>query len=123
MAVLGPVPQVLASLAGLGVICTAVAFVAFLELIKEVGPTRSTVITYVNPAVAVAAGALFLGESLTVGIAVAFTLILAGSVLATAGASGGSSGSGESVRSAVSGGSTGSAVPEGSVGLGEPVGP
>src|SRR5436305_94224 len=64
---------------------TAVAFVAFLELIKEVGPTRSTVITYVNPAVAVAAGALFLGEDLTVGIGVAFTLILAGSVLATAG--------------------------------------
>lgn len=89
-----PSPHVLASLAGLGVICTAVAFVAFLELIKEVGPTRSTVITYVNPAVAVAAGALFLGENLTVGIAVAFTLILAGSVLATAG-SGGSGGSGD----------------------------
>lgn len=81
-----PSAHVLASLAGLGVICTAVAFVAFLELIKEVGPTRSTVITYVNPAVAVAAGALFLGEDLTVGIGVAFTLILAGSVLATAGA-------------------------------------
>lgn len=79
-----PSGQVLASLAGLGVICTALAFVAFLELIKEVGPTRSTVITYVNPAVAVAAGALFLNEPLTSGILVAFTLILAGSVLATA---------------------------------------
>jgi drug/metabolite transporter (DMT)-like permease len=41
-----PSPTVLLALAGLGVICTAVAFVAFLELIKEVGPTRSTVITY-----------------------------------------------------------------------------
>lgn len=81
-----PSPSVLAALAGLGVICTAVAFVAFLELIKEVGPTRSTVITYVNPAVAVAAGALFLNESLTPGIVLAFTLILAGSVLATASA-------------------------------------
>ncbi|TVZ99579.1 drug/metabolite transporter (DMT)-like permease [Streptomyces sp. BK340] len=79
-----PSGQVLASLAGLGVICTALAFVAFLELIKEVGPTRSTVITYVNPAVAVAAGALFLNEPLTSGILIAFTLILAGSVLATA---------------------------------------
>ena len=87
-----PSAQVLTSLAGLGAICTAVAFVAFLELIKEVGPTRSTVITYVNPAVAVAAGALFLGESLTAGIVVAFTLILAGSVLATAGGGGGGSG-------------------------------
>lgn len=79
-----PSTSVLLALAGLGVICTAVAFVAFLELIKEVGPTRSTVITYVNPAVAVAAGALFLGEELTAGVGVAFVLILAGSVLATA---------------------------------------
>ncbi|BBC36867.1 uncharacterized protein SGFS_081610 [Streptomyces graminofaciens] len=79
-----PSTSVLLSLAGLGVICTAVAFVAFLELIKEVGPTRSTVITYVNPAVAVAAGALFLDEPLTASVLAAFTLILAGSVLATA---------------------------------------
>lgn len=80
-----PSPQILAALAGLGVICTAVAFVAFLELIKEAGPTRATVITYVNPAVAVAAGAAFLDESLTPGVLAAFALILAGSVLATAG--------------------------------------
>ncbi len=79
-----PAPSVLAALAGLGVICTAVAFVAFMELIKEAGPTRATVITYVNPAVAVAAGALFLDEPLTATIVAAFTLILAGSVLATA---------------------------------------
>lgn len=79
-----PSPDVLAALAVLGVICTALAFVAFLELIKEVGPTRATVFTYVNPAVAVAAGALFLDEPLTAGILAAFALILAGSVLATA---------------------------------------
>lgn len=64
-------------------VCTAVAFVAFLELIKEAGPTRATVFTYVNPAVAVAAGAIFLSEPLTATILAAFTLILAGSVLAT----------------------------------------
>jgi drug/metabolite transporter (DMT)-like permease len=72
-----PSPTVLLALAGLGVICTAVAFVAFLELIKEVGPTRPT-------AVAVAVGALFLDEDLTLGVGAAFALILAGSVLATA---------------------------------------
>ncbi|MCW7943671.1 membrane protein [Streptomyces hygroscopicus] len=80
-----PSAPVLAALAGLGVICTAVAFVAFLELIKEAGPARATVITYVNPAIAVAAGALFLEERLTAGILAAFALILAGSVLAAAG--------------------------------------
>lgn len=79
-----PSGEVLAALAVLGVVCTALAFVAFLELIKEVGPTRATVFTYVNPAVAVAAGAVFLDEPLTAGILAAFALILAGSVLATA---------------------------------------
>ncbi|MGW7242158.1 DMT family transporter [Streptomyces sp. NPDC054804] len=78
-----PSSGALLSLLALGVLCTAVAFVAFLELIKEIGPTRSTVITYVNPAVAVAAGALFLNEAFTATIAVSFALILAGSVLAT----------------------------------------
>lgn len=79
-----PSASVLTALATLGVVCTAVAFVAFLELIKEAGPTRATVFTYVNPAVAVAAGAIFLSEPLTAAIVAAFTLILAGSVLATA---------------------------------------
>ncbi len=79
-----PSTPALISLAALGVICTALAFVAFLELIREVGPTRATVFTYVNPAVAVAAGALFLDERLTPAIAVSFALILAGSFLATA---------------------------------------
>ncbi|CAM5405389.1 hypothetical protein STENM223S_05239 [Streptomyces tendae] len=33
--------ETLAALAALGVVCTAVAFVAFLELIKEAGPVRA----------------------------------------------------------------------------------
>jgi drug/metabolite transporter (DMT)-like permease len=79
------VPQgnVIASVALLGVVCTAVAFVVFFALIAEVGPVRATVITYVNPAVAVGLGVLLLGESFTVGTAVGFVLILAGCALAT----------------------------------------
>jgi drug/metabolite transporter (DMT)-like permease len=69
--------------AGLALICTALAFVLFFRLIAEVGPARSTVITYVNPAVAVALGVGVLGEPLTPEIIAAFGLILAGSVLAT----------------------------------------
>jgi drug/metabolite transporter (DMT)-like permease len=78
-----PAGKVLASLAGLGVISTALAFILFFALIAEAGPARATVITYVNPAVAVALGVLVLGERLTVPMAVAFVLILGGSVLAT----------------------------------------
>jgi drug/metabolite transporter (DMT)-like permease len=78
-----PSPAVLGSLAALGVLCTAIAFVLFFQLIAEVGPARATVITYVNPAVAVALGVAVLGEPLTPAIVGAFALILAGSVLAT----------------------------------------
>jgi drug/metabolite transporter (DMT)-like permease len=78
-----PSAQVLASLAGLGVICTACAFIVFLELLKEVGTSRGMVFTYVNPAVAVAAGVALLGEPFTATIAVSFALILGGCLLAT----------------------------------------
>jgi drug/metabolite transporter (DMT)-like permease len=78
-----PSVPVLASLAALGVICTALAFVVFFRLIAEVGPARAMVFTYVNPAVAVALGVVVLSEPLTIEIVAAFVLILAGSVLAT----------------------------------------
>jgi drug/metabolite transporter (DMT)-like permease len=60
------------------------AFLMFFALIREVGPSRTTVITYVNPLVAVLLGVLILGEPLTLGIAVGMPLILLGSVLGTA---------------------------------------
>jgi drug/metabolite transporter (DMT)-like permease len=78
-----PPARVIASLLVLGVVCTAAAFILFFMLIAEAGPARATVITYVNPAVAVALGAGVLGEPFTPLIAAAFALILAGSVLAT----------------------------------------
>ena len=72
------------SIAGLGVICTAVAFLGFFALIAEAGPARATVITYINPAVAITLGVLLLGEHFTAGMAVGFPLVILGSVLATA---------------------------------------
>jgi drug/metabolite transporter (DMT)-like permease len=77
-----PSGEVIAAVIALGVVCTAIAFLLFFALIAEVGPVRATVITYVNPAVAVTLGVLLLHERLTAGIAVGFVLILAGSVLA-----------------------------------------
>lgn len=78
-----PSGRALAALAGLGLICTALAFLMFFALIREVGPARAVVITYVNPAVAVAVGVALLGEPFDVSLAVAFVLILVGCVLAT----------------------------------------
>ena len=78
-----PSVQVLVSVGVLAVVCTATAFLVFFELIKEIGPVRATVITYVNPAVAALAGVLILREAFTAGMGVGFALVLAGSVLAT----------------------------------------
>jgi drug/metabolite transporter (DMT)-like permease len=75
----------IAAVAVRGVVCSALAFVLFFALIAAIGPSRSTVITYVNPAVAVLLGVLLLGEKLTLGMVVGFPLILAGSVLAARG--------------------------------------
>jgi drug/metabolite transporter (DMT)-like permease len=78
-----PAGRVLASVAGLAAICTALAFVLFFRLIAEVGPTRATVITYVNPAVAAVLGITVLSERFTAGMAAGFVLVLAGSFIAT----------------------------------------
>jgi drug/metabolite transporter (DMT)-like permease len=78
-----PSPSVLVAVAVLGVVCTALAFLLFFALIAEVGAPRATVITYVNPAVALALGVALLREPLTPGIAIGFVLIVLGSVLAT----------------------------------------
>lgn len=78
-----PSAEVTASVVALGVICTALAFVIFFALVAEVGAVRSTLVTYLNPAVAVAAGALVLGEPISWLTAAGFVLVLAGSALAS----------------------------------------
>jgi drug/metabolite transporter (DMT)-like permease len=78
-----PSVAALASVVTLAVVCTALAFLVFFALIGEIGPVRATVVTYVNPAVAAVLGVLILDERFTLGMAVGFALVLAGSVLAT----------------------------------------
>jgi len=77
-----PSGSVLIAVAVLGVVCTATAFLMFFALVAEVGAPRATVITYVNPAVALALGVALLGEPFTLGIAIGFVLIVLGWVLA-----------------------------------------
>lgn len=73
------------SLVALGVLCTAVAFVAFFALIAEVGPVRAPLFTYVNPIVAILLGVLLLGEHLTTGLLLGLPLVIAGCWLAATG--------------------------------------
>jgi drug/metabolite transporter (DMT)-like permease len=74
---------VIASVLVLAVVCTALAFLLFFALIAEIGPVRATVFTYINPAVAAVLGVLVLQEGFTIGMAVGFVLVIAGSTLAT----------------------------------------
>ena len=74
-----------ASLLALGLACTALAFPIFFALIAEAGAGRGTVITYVNPAVAVALGVAVLGEPVTAAMVAGFLLVIAGSWLSTGG--------------------------------------
>ena len=71
------------SIVGLAVVCTAIAFLVFFALIAEAGPARATVITYINPAVAITLGVLMLDEPFTKGMAIGFPLVILGSILAT----------------------------------------
>ncbi|MDX6449313.1 MAG: hypothetical protein QOG29_171 [Gaiellaceae bacterium] len=78
-----PSAHVVESILGLAVVCSAAAFLIFFALIREVGPLRATVITYVNPAVAAALGVTLLNERLTAGMVIGFVLVLTGCFLAT----------------------------------------
>ena len=80
-----PTPGAIGSVVVLGLLCTALAFVIFTVLIREAGTSRATVITYVNPVVAVALGVALLGERPGAGAVAGLLLILAGSWLSTDG--------------------------------------
>jgi drug/metabolite transporter (DMT)-like permease len=71
------------SVIALGIFPTAIAFVVFFMVIKEVGPARASLVTYLNTAFAVLLGVLILSEPLTLGIIVGLPLVLMGSYLAS----------------------------------------
>jgi drug/metabolite transporter (DMT)-like permease len=81
-----PSALVLASMAILGIVCTALAMLLMFYLVSHAGASRAAVITYINPAVAALLGVSLLHERLGAGGIVAFVLILLGSWLATRGA-------------------------------------
>ncbi|MEU8657610.1 DMT family transporter [Actinoplanes philippinensis] len=66
------------ALAVLGVLCTAVALLAFYRLIALAGPNRAGLITYFNPVVAVLLGVALLNEPIGAGTIGGFALVVAG---------------------------------------------
>ncbi|MGZ4332722.1 MAG: DMT family transporter [Gaiellaceae bacterium] len=72
-----------ASIAVLGTLCTAAAYLIFFTLIVRAGAGYAALVTYLVPPVALVYGALFLGESVGVAALVGLVLILAGVTLGT----------------------------------------
>ncbi len=75
--------RVVLAIALLALVCTAAAFLMLFALVGELGPVRATTITYVNPAVAVVAGAIVLHEPITAVKVVGLVLVLLGCYLVT----------------------------------------
>ncbi len=71
------------SVIALGVFSTGIAFAVFFTVMAEIGPTRASLVTYMNTAFAVVLGVLILSEPLTIGIVVGLPLVLIGSYLAS----------------------------------------
>ncbi|BCY12311.1 DMT family transporter [Actinoplanes sp. L3-i22] len=71
------------ALAGLGVLCTALAMLAFYRLIALAGSNKAGLVTYVNPVVAAVLGVALLSEPVGIGTVAGFLLIVAGCWLST----------------------------------------
>jgi drug/metabolite transporter (DMT)-like permease len=71
------------ALAVLGLLCSALALLAFYALIAAAGPNTAGLVTYVNPVVAVALGVSVLHEPLRPSMLAGAGLILVGCALAT----------------------------------------
>jgi drug/metabolite transporter (DMT)-like permease len=59
------------------------AFVVFFAVLREIGPARASLVTYLNTAFAVVLGVLILSEPLTLGIIIGLPLVLVGSYFAS----------------------------------------
>jgi drug/metabolite transporter (DMT)-like permease len=73
-----PSLPVMGALAGLGVVGTGFSLLLYFRLIANVGPTRTSTVTYLVPVWALLYGALLLGEEISARSVLGLVLILAG---------------------------------------------
>lgn len=75
----GPVTaSVVANLLGLALMCSALAYLLYYRLLRDIGPTRTMTVTFLIPAFGIAWGVLLLGERITFAAIVGTLLIVAG---------------------------------------------
>jgi drug/metabolite transporter (DMT)-like permease len=80
-----PIPpaDALISIAVLGAICTALAFIIYFQVMAHFGPARASLSVYINTVVAVLLGVILLDEKLTPMMMLGIPLVLIGSYLAS----------------------------------------
>ncbi len=71
------------SVALMGIVSTAIAYVLYFRLIANVGPARAIAVTYLVPAFAMIWGAMFINERVTTTMIFGCAIILIGTALAT----------------------------------------
>ena len=77
----GPITTtVAANLAALALVCSAVAYLIYFRLIRDIGPTRAMTVTFLMPALGMLWGVVFLGESVTPAMLGGAALVIAGTV-------------------------------------------
>jgi drug/metabolite transporter (DMT)-like permease len=75
----GPItPVVVANLVALALVCSAIAYLLYFRLIRDLGPTRAMTVTFLMPAFGMLFGVLFLRESISLGMLAGTALILLG---------------------------------------------
>ncbi len=80
-----PAGDAVGSLAALGILGTGISFVLFYDLMRQIGPAKTSLVAYIAPAFAVLYGVALLDESFTVATAAGLVLIVGGSWLAAEG--------------------------------------
>ncbi|HET8752484.1 MAG TPA: DMT family transporter [Gaiellaceae bacterium] len=75
--------ETIAAILVLGFVGTAIAYLLFYALIQRAGANYATLVTYLVPPIALAYGAVFLGESFGLTAFAALALVLVGVALAT----------------------------------------
>jgi drug/metabolite transporter (DMT)-like permease len=78
-----PTLRAVLAIVGLGVAGTAIAFVIYYWLINQIGAGRASLVSYLTPAIALAYGATFRNEAITIAAIGGLVLILAGVGLAS----------------------------------------
>ena len=76
-----PGPRAWAELAFLGVASSGLGFLLYFRLLRRIGPVRAMSVTFLNPLVAMASGALYLGEAVTLQMLAGGAVVLLGTAL------------------------------------------